>query len=442
MRKKIYIETYGCQMNFADSEIIASLVKSNSFDITKHQDEADIIFFNTCAIREHAEKRVLNRIREFKSIKKKNSGLTIGILGCMAERLKEKLATEGSPVDIVIGPDSYRRLPEILKQISQAEGEKFIDVVLSEKETYEDIIPENYLENNISAYISIMRGCENYCSYCVVPYVRGKERSRPLHSILKESERLIKKGIKEITLLGQNVNSYQYKGDSTIRFPELLSKVAALDANTRIRFATSHPKDLSDDLLGVIAANDNICKHIHLPVQSGSNTILKRMNRKYTRADYLNLIDQIRRFIPDTSITTDIITGFPGETQEDHEQTLDLMKAVGYDFSYMFYYSSRPETAAVKLYNDDVPLEVKKQRLTEIISLQNHLSLESNKKDIGKTFTILAEKPSKKSEKKYSGRNSQNKVCVFSHDGINAGTYLDVEIIGCTSATLLGAIKK
>ena len=434
--KKLFIETYGCQMNFSDSEIVSSIMTQNNYETTQELKEADLIFINTCSIRDNAEQRVRKRLKELNALKKNNPGMRIGVLGCMAERLKEKLLEEEKSVDIIVGPDAYRDLPQLLTDVES--GQKAINVLLSEEETYADIKPVRLGENNISAFISIMRGCQNFCSYCVVPYTRGKERSRNPESIIREAKELFEKGYREITLLGQNVNSYKWEKDNGTDFPELLEKVARISPLLRVRFATSHPKDISDELILTIAKYNNICSSIHLPVQSGSSRILKLMNRKYDRTWYLERIASIKKHIPDCELSTDIIAGFCGETDEDHQQTLSLMKEVGYAYAFMFKYSERPDTMAAKKLKDDVPDEVKSRRLTEIINLQQELSETSNQKDIGKTFEVLVEGSSKKSEEHLSGRNSQNKVVVFPRKDFKTGDYVQVKITDCTAATLLG----
>lgn len=429
-------------MNFSDSEIVASIMTENQYSATRDSGEADIIFINTCSIRDNAEQKVLNRLKQLQVLRKKNPNLVIGVLGCMAERLKNELleeASTGSRVDMVVGPDAYRDLPQLLLDVES--GQKAVNVILSAEETYADITPVRYASNGVSAFISIMRGCENFCTYCVVPYTRGKERSRSINSILREAKDLFEKGFREITLLGQNVNSYQFDDEKTgkiITFTELLEAVAAIDPALRVRFATSHPKDMSDELLQVISRNDNICKAIHLPVQSGSSAVLKKMNRKYTREIYLERIAAIRSIIPDVAISTDIIAGFCGETEDDHRQTISLMEVVGFDFAYMFKYSERPGTIAEKKFDDDVPEAVKARRLQEIIDFQNKRSLQSNRADTGKVFEVLVEGRSRKSEKMVSGRNSQNKMVVFPDNGYKPGDYVNVKITDCTSATLKG----
>ncbi|MBW6479127.1 MAG: tRNA (N6-isopentenyl adenosine(37)-C2)-methylthiotransferase MiaB [Bacteroidales bacterium] len=429
-------------MNFSDSEIVASIMTENNYSATRDAEDADIIFINTCSIRDNAEQKVLNRLKQLQVLRKQKPNLVLGVLGCMAERLKTELLEEaatGSRVDMVVGPDAYRDLPQLLLDVES--GHKAVNVILSTEETYADITPVRYASNGVSAFISIMRGCENFCTYCVVPYTRGKERSRNMKSILSEAHDLFERGFREITLLGQNVNSYQYedeKSGKTITFPELLEAVAAIDLSLRVRFATSHPKDMSDELLQVIARNENICNSIHLPVQSGSSAVLKKMNRKYTREGYLERIAAIKSIIPDAAISTDIIAGFCSETEDDHKQTISLMEDVGFDFAYMFKYSERPGTIAEKKFDDDVPEDVKSRRLQEIIQLQNKLSLRSNRADIGKIFEVLVEGKSRKSEKMVSGRNSQNKMVVFPDKGYKPGDYVIVKIRDCTSATLKG----
>ncbi len=434
MKKYFYIETYGCQMNFSDSEIIASVLTDENFVQTLDPENASVILLNTCSIRDNAEQKIYNRLKHLKSLKKKNKGLLIGVLGCMAERVKERFFDE-DVVDIVAGPDSYRELPRLIAAAEDT-GKAF-NIILSNEETYADINPVRIDSNGVSAFISIMRGCQNYCAYCVVPYTRGNERSRPADTIINEAKGLFDKGYREITLLGQNVNSYLI---SDVNFPKLLNKVAQIDKSLRIRFATSHPKDLSDELIDTIASCDNICKAVHLPLQSGSNRILKLMKRNYTRESYLNIISKIYDKMPGCSISTDIISGFCSEKEQDHEDTLEVMKLAAFDSAFMFKYSERPGTFAADKYNDDIPGEIKTRRLNEIISLQNKLSLEKNKKDIGKTFEVLVEGYSKKTNTQLSGRNSQNKVVVFTDDKHKAGDYVMVKITGCTSATLKGEI--
>lgn len=428
-------------MNFADSEILVSILK-DQYDTTQDYAQADLILVNTCSIRDHAEQRVFNRLKEFAALKKKRLGMKLGLVGCMAERLKEQLLDSDLDIDLVVGPDAYRSLPRLLSQVEA--GQKGIDTLLSEDETYEDILPVRLGTNRISAFISIMRGCQNYCSYCVVPYTRGKERSRDAATIVNEARSLVEQGYKEVTLLGQNVNSYK---DGDVNFAELMRRVASISPSLRIRFSTSHPKDLSDELIAVMAAYPNICRSIHLPVQSGSSVMLKKMNRKYDREWYLDRIRAIRKAMPDCGISTDIIAGFCGETEEDHKQTLSLMEEVGYDFAFMFKYSERPGTFASRHYPDDIPEEVKLRRLNEIINLQQSLSHESNKRDVGKRFEVLVEGESKKNKAQYFGRNSQNKVIVFDNPALpdgsfryQVGDYAMAEVLDCTPATLLGRV--
>ncbi|MBS4012569.1 MAG: tRNA (N6-isopentenyl adenosine(37)-C2)-methylthiotransferase MiaB [Bacteroidetes bacterium] len=436
--KKLYIETYGCQMNFSDSEIVAAIMTENNFETTSNIKESDVVFINTCSIRDNAEKRVMGRLKEMQSLRKQNPQLIIGVIGCMAERLKTQLLEEeklGMRIDMVVGPDAYRDLPQLMIDVES--GQKACNIILSKEETYADITPVKYSGNNVSAFISIMRGCENFCSYCVVPLTRGKERSRNPLTIISEARELFEKGYREITLLGQNVNSYNWdNGD--VNFSKLLQEVAGISPLLRVRFATSHPKDISDELINVIASYNNICNAIHLPVQSGSTDVLRRMNRKYNREDYLERIQKIKSTISNCALSTDIIAGFCGETEEDHKETLSLMKEVGFDFAFMFKYSERPGTPAATKYKDDVPEKIKGRRLQEIIDLQQQLSLESNQNNIGKTFEVLVEGYSRKSKKQVSGRNSQNKVVVFEDKGYKPGDYVNVMITSCTAATLIG----
>ncbi len=432
-KRKLYIETYGCQMNFSDSQIVGSIMTDHNFETTGNIEEADLIFVNTCSIRDNAEKRVRARLREFNRYKKQKPGLIIGILGCMAERLREQLISEEKVVDVIVGPDAYRDLPRLLS-IAET-GQKAINVILSADETYADINPVRLDSNGISAYISIMRGCENFCSYCVVPYTRGKERSRDPQTIVDEARSLFGQGYREVTLLGQNVNSYKWENTG---FAGLIGMVAEVNPQLRVRFATSHPKDLSDVLLQTMAAHPNICRSIHLPLQSGSNRILRLMNRKYDRDWYMQRIEAIRTYLPGCAISTDIITGFSSETDEDHHDTLEMMRTAAYDYAFMFKYSERPGTLAHKKYPDDVPEEVKSSRLKEIIDLQQELSHKSNRADVGKTYEVLAESTSKKSGMELSGRNSQNKVVVFPKKNYKPGDYVKVKINACTTATLKG----
>lgn len=446
--KNVYIETYGCQMNQADSGIVAKVLKENNFNLVSTDKQADVILINTCAVRDNAEKRIHNRVHDLQSLKKKKPYLQIGILGCMAERLKDSLVKEDK-VDIVAGPDSYRKIAELIDNATKQYMQKYdeeslrqrVDVELSKEETYEDIIPIELNTDGISAFISIMRGCENFCSYCVVPYTRGRERSRSYQSIVEQAENLFLQGYKDITLLGQNVNSYIYEENGEkINFAKLIEKVAQVNPLLRVRFATSHPKDISEELIDTIAKYDNICKYIHLPVQSGSNRMLEKMNRKYTVEDYKQKIEMIRKKIPDCALSTDVIAGFCSETIEDHRATMDIMSWVGYDSAYMFKYSERPGTLAAKKFDDDVSEEEKIRRLNEIIDLQRELSLQSNRKDIGKTFEVLVEGMSKRDENKYFGRTSQNKVVIFDKQNTRKGDYIKVKIDDCTSATLFGSI--
>ena len=436
--KRLYIETYGCQMNFGDSEIVVSIMQKEGFFYTENIEEADIILINTCSIRDNAEKRIWGRLKEFSKFKKMKKALIVGVIGCMAERLKEELIEKAKIVDIVAGPDSYRDLPNLVK--NSVKGRKNINILLSKEETYAEISPVRLDKNGVSAFIAIMRGCNNMCSYCVVPYTRGVERTRNPNTIINEVKELFEAGYKEVTLLGQNVNSYNWiEGDDVkIGFPDLLKLVAEVSPKLRVRFSTSHPKDLSDDLLKVMVSMPNICRAVHLPAQSGSSRMLELMNRKYSREWYLDRMYSIRKHLPDCSITTDVIAGFCGETQEDHEETLSLMNEVGYDFAYMYKYSERPNTKAQRTMVDDVPEEVKSARLTEIIDLQQKLSLESNKKDIGKCFEVLVEGVSKRSDKRLYGRTSQNKVLIFDRKEYKIGDYVMVNVTDCSSATLKG----
>lgn len=440
MKKQLFfLETYGCQMNFSDSEIIASVMNEKGFEQTDQINQADIIFVNTCSIRENAEQRVRKRLKEFNAIKKKNPKLMVGLLGCMAERLKDQLLNEEKLVDIIAGPDSYRDIPKLI-HIAES-GQKAINVLLSAEETYADISPVRLDKNGIAAFISIMRGCENFCSYCIVPYTRGKERSRNPQTIINEATDLFNKGYREITLLGQNVNSYLWNTENQkVDFPDLINQIAQINPKLRIRFATSHPKDLSDRLIEVIKKHLNIARAVHLPVQSGSTEMLKRMNRKYTREMYMERIQALRKNIPDISISTDIICGFSSETDQDHADTISLMEWVTFDYAFMFKYSERPNTTAYKKYPDNVPEDIKSKRLTEIINIQQKLSLLSNKKDIGKIFEVLIEGDSRRSKDFLSGRNSQNKVVIFPKKAFEKGTYVKVLINRCSTATLFGEV--
>lgn len=433
---KLFIETYGCQMNFADSEVVAAIMQTADYDLTENISDADAIFINTCSIRDHAEKKAMSRLEYFTSLKKKKKGLVVGVLGCMAERIKDELLKE-KVVDLVVGPDSYLDLPNLVAQA--ASGHKAINVEPSTTETYKDVLPKRIGGNVISGFVSIMRGCNNFCTYCIVPYTRGRERSREYESILSEVVDLQKRGYKEVTLLGQNVNSYNYDG---LTFAMLLDKLATEVPDMRIRFTTSHPKDMSEDTVKVIARHHNLCKHIHLPVQSGSSRILQLMNRKYTREWYLDKIAMIRRIIPDCGITTDMFTGFHSETEEDHQMTLSLMREVGFDNAFMFKYSEREGTFASRNLPDNVPEDVKLRRLQEAIDLQLELSLASNKRDIGKEFEVLVEGRSKRSAQQMFGRTSQNKVVLFNRSDEKTGDYITVKINDATAATLFGERTK
>ena len=442
-KKLFYIESYGCQMNFSDSEIVASILNKEGFGATRNFEDADLVLLNTCSIREKAEQTVRKRLTEFKKVKAAKPGMLIGMLGCMAERLKAKLLEEEKLVDLVVGPDAYRSLPGL---ITEAEGgQKAVNVLLSRDETYADISPVRLDSNGITAFVSIMRGCNNMCSFCVVPFTRGRERSRDAVSIVNECKDLFEKGFKEVTLLGQNVDSYYFvdeSKDELVTFANLLEKVALISPLLRVRFSTSHPKDITDEVLHTMAKHENICKYIHLPVQSGSTRILQLMNRTYTREWYKAKVDRIREIMPDCGISSDIISGFCTEEESDHKDTLDIMEYSRYDMSYMFFYSERPGTLAERRYKDDVPLEVKKRRLQEIVDVQGKLSHASNKKDIGKTFAVLIEGESKRSDKAWMGRSSQNKVIVFSKENheLKKGDYVTVKVTDCTQATLLGTI--
>lgn len=438
MSKKLYIETYGCQMNVADSEVVASVMADKGYEITEDQNKADAIFINTCSVRDNAEQRVWGRLNLFNSYKKKKKDLIIGMIGCMAERLADELL-EKKVVDLVAGPDAYRDLPYLIDKAN--EGEAAINVELSLNETYDSLVPKRLHSESISGFVTITRGCNNFCTYCIVPYTRGRERSRDPQDILNEVADLASKGYKEITLLGQNVNSFKWQPEGEtrpVRFPDLLKMVAKSQPGMRVRFSTSHPKDISDRLLRTIAETPNICNHIHLPVQSGSSSVLKRMNRKYDRDWYMKRISAIKEIIPGCGITTDVFCGFCGESEEEFQETLSLMQWVGYDSAFMFKYSERPGTYAAKHLNDDVPEEVKSERLTRIIELQKQLSLDSNKRDVGKIFEVLVEGNSKKSENELSGRNEQNKMVVFPRENYQKGDIVKVKIEGYTQTTLLG----
>ncbi|NQV75275.1 MAG: tRNA (N6-isopentenyl adenosine(37)-C2)-methylthiotransferase MiaB [Bacteroidetes bacterium] len=435
--RKLYIESYGCAMNFADSEIVASLMLDMGFETTAHYKEADVIFINTCSIRDNAEQRVRNRLREFSAAKKKRPGMTIGVLGCMAERLKSKFLEEEKLVDIVIGPDSYRDLPNLLSQAD--EGMRTVNVLLSREETYADISPVRLNSNGISAFVSIMRGCDNMCSFCVVPFTRGRERSRDPESIVKEAKELVKEGYREVTLLGQNVDSYKW--EDRLNFASLLELVAQIDPRLRVRFSTSHPKDITNEVLHTMNKYDNICNHIHLPVQSGNSRVLELMNRTYTREWYLERIDTIRRLIPECSISTDVIIGFCTETDEEHQDTLSLMDYVKFDFAYMYTYSERPGTLAAKRFKDDIPEEVKTRRFNEILKMQQACSLHRLGQHIGKIHRVLIDGLSKKSDQDFSGKTEHNITVVFpTNENNKRGDYVNVAIVRCTPATLIGQL--
>ena len=429
--KKVYIETYGCQMNVADTEVVFSILGKAGYGRAEQIADADVIMANTCSIRDNAEQRILGRIEQFNIWRKARPGVVTGILGCMAERLKDELLNTGK-VDIVAGPDSYRRLPSMIEEALC--GRPQIDVLLSREETYADIDPVRMDKNGVSAFISIMRGCNNVCSYCVVPYTRGAERSRDWKSIVREACDCFSRGYREVTLLGQNVDSYNYEGTD---FAALLKTVAEAVPGMRIRFSTSNPQDISDEVLLTMASHPNVCRHIHLPVQSGSDRILEKMRRRYTREWYLSRVDRIRELMPECAISTDVIAGFCSETEEDHRDTLSLFEKVGFDAAYMFYYSERPGTLAARKYPDDVDIATKTRRLEEIIALQNRLSLESNRRDLGKEFTVLVEGPSKKNPDELCGRNPQNKMCVWADKAHKAGDFVRVKVRDCTQATLL-----
>ena len=446
--KKMYLESYGCQMNFSDSEVVASILSQDGYATTRNITEADLVLINTCSIRDNAEQRVRNRLTEFQHHKQQNPDLVIGILGCMAERLKKNLLEEERLVDLVAGPDAYRDLPNLISEVGT--GQKAVNVLLSREETYADISPVRLDQGGISGFVTIMRGCDNMCSFCVVPFTRGRERSRDPKSIVQECQEMFNNGYREVTLLGQNVDSYRWnlssKGEiknpeeETVNFAQLLALVANVSPLLRVRFSTSHPKDMTDDVLHVIAQYPNVCKYIHLPVQSGNSDVLYRMNRGYTREWYLERINAIRKIIPNCAISTDIITGFCGETSEEHDETISLMKEVEFDSAYMFKYSERPKTLAERKFEDDVPEQIKGLRLTEIIELQTAHSLKNNQKQIGEIQEILVEGPSKRSELQFCGRNTQNNMVVFDRGNAIKGTYVSVKITDCTSATLLGTI--
>jgi tRNA-2-methylthio-N6-dimethylallyladenosine synthase len=449
--KKVYIESYGCQMNFSDSEIVASILQKEGYNTTTDINEADLIFVNTCSIREKAEQTVRKRLTNFHQIKKNNPNAKIGVLGCMAERMKQQLLEEEKLVDMVVGPDAYRDLPNLVKEVET--GQKAVNVLLSKEETYADISPVRLGGNGVTAFISIMRGCDNMCSFCVVPFTRGRERSRNPETIVREAQELFEKGYREVTLLGQNVDSYLWYGGGlkknyenlteeekaqSVNFAQLLEKVAQVSPDLRVRFSTSHPKDMTDEVLETMAKYENICKYIHLPLQSGNNRILEMMNRGYTKEWYKSRIDAIRRIMPDCAISTDIISGFCTETYQEHLDTIDVMNYVKYEYAYMFKYSERPNTLAQRKFKDDVPEDEKTKRLTEIINLQQQHSLERNKAAVGKTYKVLVEGVSKRSAEHLFGRNSQNAVIVFPKKNFKPGDYVNVKVNDCTSATLLG----
>lgn len=436
--KKLLIETYGCQMNVADSELVASVMKMAGYEMTENIDEADAVFLNTCSIRDNAEQKIYHKLDALNALRKKGRTLHIGVIGCMAERVKDNLI-QNHHVDLVAGPDAYLSLPDLIAQVEA--GNKAINIQLSTTETYKDIIPERICGSHVSGFVSIMRGCNNFCHYCIVPYTRGRERSRSIESILNEVKDLERRNFKEVTLLGQNVNSYHFvdkEKNEDITFPLLLRKVAEAVPEMRVRFTTSHPKDMSDETLHVIAEVPNVCKHIHLPVQSGSDRILKLMNRKYTREWYMGRVEAIRRIIPDCGLTTDIFCGYHSETEEDHQMTLSLMKECGYDSAFLFKYSERPGTYASKHLPDDIPEETKIKRLEELIALQNELSAESNRKCVGNTYVVLVEGVSKRSRDQLFGRTEQNKVAVFDRGNARIGDFIKVKIKDSTSATLIG----
>ncbi len=450
--RKLYIESYGCQMNFSDSEIVASILAKEGFDTTTEISEADLVFLNTCSIRDKAEQTVRNRLKHINGFKKKNPSLLVGVLGCMAERLKTNLLEEEKIVDLVAGPDAYRDLPKLIGQVD--EGSKAVNTFLSREETYGEITPVRLNSNGVTAFISIMRGCDNMCSFCVVPFTRGRERSRDPYSILNEAKDLFDRGYREVTLLGQNVDSYKWSAEennkarmekmkvgTVINFANLLEMVAKVHPDLRIRFSTSHPKDITDEVLYTMQRHENICKYIHLPVQSGSSRVLELMNRGYTREWYLERVQKIREILGEgCGLSSDMIAGFCTETEEEHQDTLTLMDMVQYDFSYMFFYSERPGTLAAKKYKDDIPEETKQRRLQEIIAKQRAMSLERNKRDVGKVFKVLIEGPSKKSNDQLQGRNSENKVIVFESKNKRKGEYVHVSVTGCTGGTLLGEL--
>jgi len=454
--RKVYIESYGCQMNFSDSEIVASILVEDGFGTTRNLEEADVVLVNTCSIREKAEQTVRQRLRSFQKAKKAKPEMIVGVLGCMAERLKSKFLEEEKLVDIVVGPDAYRDLPNLVKQVD--EGKKAVNVILSKEETYADISPVRLLSNGVSAFVSITRGCDNMCTFCVVPFTRGRERSRNPETILNEAKDLFEKGYREVTLLGQNVDSYLWYGKEglkkdyknlseeekakSINFGQLMEQVALISPLLRVRFSTSHPKDITDEFLDIMAKYDNICKYIHLPFQSGNTRVLEKMNRGYTREWYMGRVDKIKEVMPDCAISADIIAGFCSETEEEHKETLSMMEYVKYDFSYMFKYSERPNTAAAKKFEDDVPEADKSRRLSEIVELQRNHSLEANQAYVGQTFEVLVEKLSKRNDQELAGRTSQNTVVVFPKENYKVGDYVKVKVDNCTGGTLLGKAVK
>jgi tRNA-2-methylthio-N6-dimethylallyladenosine synthase len=431
--KRFYIETYGCQMNFADSEVVNSILIDNGMSPVQSAEEADVIFVNTCSIRENAETRVWNRLKEFRSLKKEKNHLTVGVLGCMAERIRDQIIDQEKLVDIVVGPDAYRDIPNLLMEVN--DGRKAVNVLLSLEETYADITPVRTSGNGITAFVSIMRGCDNMCSFCVVPFTRGRERSRPMSSILREIRQLSEQGYREVTLLGQNVNSYKFED---IDFTRLMDEASKVDPEMRFRFSSPHPKDFPEPLLHLIAERPNLCNYIHIPAQAGSDTMLERMRRPYTREQYLALTGRMREIIPGVSLSTDIIAGFCNETEEEHQATMSLMKIVEYDLAYMFAYSERERTLAHRKYEDNVPEKVKKSRLSEIIQQQMSIQEKNNKLEIGQRHIVLAEGKSKRSDQQLSGRSDTNKMVVFDREGYSKGEYVEVEITDCTSATLIG----
>lgn len=453
--KKYYIESYGCQMNVSDSEIVAAVLNKSGYEGTADERDADLIFLNTCSIRDKAEQTVRNRLTQLNFLKKNKKGLVVGVLGCMAERLKSKLIDEEKLVDIVAGPDTYRDLPRMISDVDG--GQKAVNVLLSREETYADISPVRYSSNGVTGFISIMRGCDNMCAFCVVPFTRGRERSRSADTIVKEAEEMVRQGYKEVTLLGQNVDSYRWSEDETLRgknlieakydenvtnFSKLLERVAQVSPSLRVRFSTSHPKDMSDDVLEVMSRYHNICNYIHLPVQSGSSSTLERMNRTYDRAWYLGRIEAIKKYMPDCAISSDIIAGFCGETEEEHNETLSLMDIVQYDMNYMFFYSERPGTLAAKRYADDIPEEVKKRRLEEIIAKQNQHSLLRHQQQIGTKQIVLLEYTARRSDQQLVGRTDGNKKVVIAKDNWKIGDYVEVEITDCTQVTLFGNVLR